>query len=101
MKSKIILLTAVVLSTVFLSGCGTQTTSNINLQDPEQTQTDDVQNNPTGTSDNSPNPSGNPQPGGRQMDLATAAKTLGVTEDALKSALGMDKVGNPPDKKSP
>jgi len=35
------------------------------------------------------------------MDLATAAKTLGVTEDALKSALGMDKVGNPPDKKSP
>lgn len=87
MKSKIGLLAVVLTSGLLLSACttqnGNQNQSNNTNSNNQQTQEQNGDNQPSGT------PQGRAQ-GQQPMDLASAAEELGVTEDVLRSALGMD-----------
>lgn len=83
MKSKIGLIAVVLASGLALSACTKQSTTNTNSVGTEsQTQQQDSQTRPSGTADR--------KGPGRQMDLASAATKLNVTEEALRAALGME-----------
>jgi len=85
MKSKIGLLAVVLVSGLALSACTNKSATNTNSTGTEtqtqQEQSEENGANPSGTADK--------KGPGQQIDLAAAAKTLGVTEDALKAALGV------------
>lgn len=70
----------IVLSGLMLSACTKQAATE-NKQSSDNTQTQEEQLNPSETADKK-------RPG-QQIDLATAAEKLGVTEEALKAALGI------------
>jgi len=86
MKSKIGLLAVVLVSGLALSACTNKSATNTNSTGTEtqtqQEQSEENGANPSGTADK--------KGPGQQIDLAAAAKTLGVTEDALKAALGLN-----------
>lgn len=88
MKSKIGLIAVVFASGLLLSACTNKETIKSGTDDnvTGQEQTQDKTNKPSGAQNRGP---------GQQMDLAAAAKTLGVTEEALKTALGMDGTETP------
>ena len=79
MKSKLALIGLVMVSAVVLAGCSAKTTTNNNSENNQQNQEQIGQN---GTS-------GQGRPEMKEIDYAAAAETLGVTEDALKSAMGV------------
>jgi hypothetical protein len=83
MKSKIGLLAVVIFSGLVLSACTNKSISNTSTNNSQQNQTE---SKPSGTPDN--------KGPGQQMDLAAAATKLGVTEEALKSALGVTDESN-------
>jgi len=79
-KSKLALVGLVMASVVVLAGCSTKTDTTTKNLEVQETQNQD-KNGQTGT----------PGQGGPQMkeiDYATASEKLGVTEDALKEAMG-------------
>jgi hypothetical protein len=96
MNHKKILFLIPVFSLVFLSACGKTEQQTSNTDNPNQEQSQKVDNNtqeqirPSGTEDRQKGPG---------MDLSAAAQTLGVTQDALKIALGMDNIS--PDQAKP
>lgn len=79
MKSKIGLLAIVLISGLALSACTNKSTSDTTADIDQQIQ-------------NEVRPSGAPddRAPGQQIDLVTAAEKLGVTEESLRSALGMN-----------
>lgn len=79
MKSKLALIGLVMVSAVALAGCSTKTTTDNNLESGQQNQEQVGQNGTPGQG----------RPEMKEIDYATAAKTLGVTEDALKEAMGV------------
>jgi hypothetical protein len=82
-KSKLVLLGLVLVSATVLAGCGTKTNSdsNTSLQDNQQVVQDSQR--PEGTP-------GQNRPEMKEIDYVGAADILGVTEDELKEALGID-----------
>ena len=83
MKSKIGLLAIVLTSGLLLSACTKKSTTNTNSIGAEnQTQQEQNGERPSGTVDK--------RGPGQQMDLATAATKLNVTEEALRAALGIE-----------
>lgn len=78
MKSKLALVGLVIVSAVILAGCSTKTNSNNNSQQQNQEQVGQQNGTP-----------GQGRPEMKDLDYAAAAETLGVTEDVLKSALGV------------
>lgn len=84
MKSKIGLIAVVLASGLALSACTNKGATNTNSTETgNQTQQQNDQVRPSG------NPQGRAQ-GQQSMDLASAATKLGVTEEVLRSALGME-----------
>lgn len=83
MKSKIGLLAVVIFSGLSLSACTNKNTSNTTTDNGQQNQ---METRPSGTPDG--------RGPAQQIDLATAAEKLGVTEEKLRSALGMDETAN-------
>ena len=84
MNSKLPFLVVALSSALLLSACGAQNADNStnNLQDQNQTQNQNQ--------NGQPNPSGASNQGmGPQIDYATAAEKLNVTEKVLKEALGV------------
>lgn len=87
--NKIGLIAIIFLSGIILSGCGSKTAQNVSPASNQEQQTT-----------TSGMPSGTPpeKDGGRGMNLTEAAKTLGVTEEALKTAIGVGETRNPEEK---
>jgi len=83
MKSKIGLIAVVLCSGLLLSACTNKQTSTDTETNGNQVQQQNGEGQPSGA------PQGNAM-GQQQMDLAAAAETLGVTEEELREALGMD-----------
>jgi hypothetical protein len=81
MKSKIGLLAIVLISGLALSACTNKSANETTTDNNQQNQTEA---RPSGTPDG--------RGPGQQMDFVAAAKTLGVTEEALKSALGWEEI---------
>ncbi len=77
MKSKIGLLAVVIFSGLVLSACTNKSSTTTNTGNQVEQGTNDL----SGTPEN--------KAPGQQMDLAAAATKLGVTEEVLKSALGV------------
>jgi len=86
MKSKIGLMAVVLASSLLLAACTNKQTTNADTS-ANGNQVQQGEGSPSGT------PQGRAQ-GQQQMDLAAAAETLGVTEDALREALGMEEMAN-------
>ena len=81
MKSKIGLIAVLLTSGLLLSACTNKQSAGTDVNSTNGTQVEQETNN-------SPETAGKKGPG-QQMDLVAAAETLGVTEDALKEALGI------------
>lgn len=90
MKSKIGLIAVVLASGLLLSACtNKETNTSISNENWEESQTEEQNARPSGSPDG--------RGPGQQMDVVKAATKLGVSEEALRAALGINNETEQPD----